>query len=113
MDKSTTQQIELKVWASWVLGSRKIQIPRNQYSRLTMSRSNPCQSEDRKLPLSVAQTLKNRPAGVQETQVPSLGQEVPPGEMNDNPLQYSWLENPTDRGAWWAEVYVVTKNQTQ
>ena len=29
-----------------------------------------------------------------------------------NPLQYSCLENPTDRGAWWATVHGVTKSQT-
>ena len=27
-----------------------------------------------------------------------------PGEGNGNPLQYSYLENPVDRGAWWATV---------
>ena len=32
-----------------------------------------------------------------------------PGEGNDNPLQYSGLENSMDRGAWWAAVHVVTK----
>ena len=31
-----------------------------------------------------------------------------PGEGNDNPLQYSYLENPTDKGAWWATVHGVT-----
>ena len=39
-----------------------------------------------------------------------------PGEENGNPLQYSCLENPTDRGAWWATVHTVhrvTKIQTQ
>ena len=30
-----------------------------------------------------------------------------------NPLQYSCLENPMDRGAWWAIVHGVEKNQTQ
>ena len=30
-----------------------------------------------------------------------------PGEGNSNPLQYSCLENPTDRGAWWATVHGV------
>ena len=30
-----------------------------------------------------------------------------------NPLQYSCLENPMDRGAWWAKVYRATKNWTQ
>ena len=32
-----------------------------------------------------------------------------PGEGNGNPLQYSCLENPMDRGAWWAAVHWVTK----
>ena len=32
-----------------------------------------------------------------------------PGEENGNPLQYSCLQNPMDRGAWWATVHRVTK----
>ena len=36
----------------------------------------------------------------------------PPGEENDNPLQYTCLENSMDRGAWWATVHRVTKSQT-
>ena len=36
-----------------------------------------------------------------------------PGEGNSNPLQYSFLENPMDRGAWWATVHRVTKSQTR
>ena len=39
--------------------------------------------------------------------VQSLGQEESPGGGNGNPLQYSCLENPTDRGAWWATVHGV------
>ena len=35
-----------------------------------------------------------------------------PGEGNDNPLQYSCLENPMDRGAWQATVLGVTKSWT-
>ena len=35
-------------------------------------------------------------------QVGSLGWEDPPGEGHDNPLSDSCLENPMDRGAWWA-----------
>ena len=35
-----------------------------------------------------------------------------PGEGNGNPLQYSCLENPMDRGAWQATVHGVTKCQT-
>ena len=34
------------------------------------------------------------------------------GEGNGNPLQYSCLENPRDRGAWWAAVYGVAQSRT-
>ena len=43
---------------------------------------------------------------MQETWVRSLGWE---GEGNGNPLQYSCLENPTDREAWWSTVPGVSK----
>ena len=36
-----------------------------------------------------------------------------PGVENGNPLQYSCLENPMNRGAWWATVHGVTKSWTQ
>jgi len=35
-----------------------------------------------------------------------------PGGGHGNPLQNSCLENPMDRGAWWATVHGVTKSQT-
>ena len=35
------------------------------------------------------------------------------GEGNGYPLQYSCLENPVDRGAWWAALHGVTQNQMQ
>ena len=35
------------------------------------------------------------------------------GEGNGDPLQYSCLENPMDRGAWWATVHGVAKNRTR
>ena len=41
------------------------------------------------------------------------GSERAPGEGNGNPLQHSCLENPMDRGAWWATVHGITKSQTQ
>ena len=43
--------------------------------------------------------------------IPGLGRST--GEGNGNPLQYSYLENPMDRGAWWATVHGVTKSRAQ
>ena len=53
--------------------------------------------------------LKNSPANAGATGdlvlIPGLGRS--PGEGNGNPLQYSCLENPMDRGAWHTIVYEV------
>ena len=58
--------------------------------------------------------VKNLPTNARDARVvssaPGLGRS--PGEGNRNPLQYSCLENPIDRGAWWATVHEVTKSQT-
>ena len=43
--------------------------------------------------------------------IPGLGRS--PGGQHGNPLQYSCLENPMDRGAWWATVHGVTKSRTR
>ena len=43
--------------------------------------------------------------------IPDLGRS--PGEGNGNPLQYSCLENPMDRGSWQATVHGVAKSRTQ
>jgi len=40
--------------------------------------------------------------------IPGLGRS--PGEGNGTPLQYSCLENPMGRGAWWATVHRVAKS---
>ena len=48
----------------------------------------------------------------QETQVRSLGQEDSPGGGHGNPLQYSCLEKPMDRGAWRVTDYGVAKSRT-
>ena len=58
----------------------------------------------------VAQTVKNLPA-MQETWLYSLSLGKSLGEGNGNPLQYSCLENSTDREAWWAIVHGVTTSQ--
>ena len=41
--------------------------------------------------------------------VQSLGQKDPPGGGHDNPLQHSCLENPMDRGTWWAMVHSISR----
>ena len=47
------------------------------------------------------------------TWVQSLVQEDPPGEGNGNALQYSGLENPMDRGVWWATVKESQTDMTE
>ena len=58
--------------------------------------------------------VKNLPASSADAgdahSIPGLGRS--PEEGNSNPLQYSCLENPMDRGVWWATVHGVTKSQT-
>ena len=43
--------------------------------------------------------------------IPGSGRSLREG--NGNPLWYSCLENPMDRGAWWATVHGVTKSRTR
>ena len=58
--------------------------------------------------------VKNPPANAQDIKVtdliPGLGRFS--GGGHGNPVQYSFTENPTDRGAWWATVHRVAKSQT-
>ena len=58
--------------------------------------------------------LKNLPANTGDLRdqgsIPESGRS--PGEGNGNPLQCSCLENPRDRGAWWATVHGVAKSWT-
>ena len=58
--------------------------------------------------------VKNMPTNAGDTgSIPRWGRS--PGERNNNPLQYSSLENFMERGAWWVAVHGVTvaKSQTQ
>ena len=63
----------------------------------------------------VALVVKNLPASAGDVRdsglIPGLGRS--PGGGNGNPLQYSCLENPMDRGAWQATVHRVAKSRTQ
>ena len=54
-----------------------------------------------------SQCRRHRDAGL----IPGSGRS--PGGGHSNPLQYSFLENPMDREAWWATVHGVTKSWTQ
>ena len=62
----------------------------------------------------VALVVKNLPANVGDLRdtglIPASGKS--PGGGHGNALQYSCLENPMNRGAWWAAVHGVTKSQT-
>ena len=55
--------------------------------------------------------VKNLPANAGDKRdagfIPGLGRS--PGEGHGNPLHYSCLENPMDRGAWWAMIHWVAK----
>ena len=59
--------------------------------------------------------VKNPPTkardGRDTSLIPGLG--TSPGGGHSNPLQYSCLENPMDKGAWWATVHGVAKNRTR
>ena len=55
--------------------------------------------------------VKYLPANARDTGlVPGSGRS--PGEGNGNPFQYSFLENPMDRGAWQATVHGIAKSRT-
>ena len=59
--------------------------------------------------------VKNPPANAGDVRdvgsIPGLGRS--PGGGNNNPLQYSCLKNPMDRGAWWATVHRATESWTR
>ena len=62
----------------------------------------------------VAQRLKRLPSAHNAGDPGSIpGSGRSPGEGNGNPLQYSCLENPMDRGAWQATVHRVAKSRTR
>ena len=56
----------------------------------------------------VAQVVENPPVSAEDMGlILELGRS--PGEGNGNPLQYSYLENSMDRGAWWATIHGIAK----
>ena len=63
-------------------------------------------------PLQVALMVKNLPMQEMVGNSSILGSGRSPGGEHGNPLQYSCLENPMDKGAWWATPHRVAKSQT-
>ena len=63
----------------------------------------------------VTLVVKNLPANAGDIRDADLitGWRRSPGGGHGNPLEYSCLENPMDKGAWWATVHRVSKSQTQ
>ena len=62
--------------------------------------------------ISGGSVVENLPANTGDPRlIPGLGRS--PGEGNGNPLQYSGLGNPMNRGAWRATVHWVTKSETR
>ena len=63
----------------------------------------------------LVQRLKHLPASACNAgdlgSIPGLGRS--PGEGHGNPLQYSCLENPMDKGAWRTTVHEIAKSQTR
>ena len=63
----------------------------------------------------MALEVKNPPANAGDARDVSSILELggSPGEGHGNPLQYSCLENPRDRGAWWVSVYGVAQSRAR
>ena len=62
----------------------------------------------------VALVVKNLPANTGDIREEglNLGSERSLGGGNGNPLQYCYLENPMNRGAWWATVHKLAESDT-
>ena len=84
------------------------------FSILARSEEHTSELQIWEIQIPVALMVKNLPANAGDIRdagsVPRSGRS--PGEGNGTPLQYSCLENPTDRGAWWATVHKVAKSWT-
>ena len=70
-----------------------------------------CSGTDTSGAFQEALVVKNPPANTGDTgSIPVPGRS--PGEGNGNPLRYTCLENPMERGAWWASAHGVTETDT-
>ena len=84
---------------------------------LVLSSLSPCYGHGYRINRAsqVALVVRNRPANAGDIRdvgsVPGLGRSH--GGGHGNPLHYSCLENPMDRGGWWAMVHRIAKSQTE
>ena len=91
---------EREAWCAAVHGVTKSQTQLSNWTELKEIRGFPC-----------SLVIKNLPVNGGDTgSMPELGRS--PGEGKSYPLQYSCLEYPMDRGAWWTIVHGFTKSQT-
>ena len=90
---------------------KKILVATKSWDRIELERKALSKGRTQGFPGSAV--VKNLPAKKRRGLISELTRS--PGEGNDNPLQYSWLGNPTDKGAWQAIVHGVAKesNTTQ
>ena len=77
--------------------------------------ANRAPSSGHQILVLVALVVKKPPANAGDIRdvgsIPGSGRF--PGAEHDNPVQFSCLENPMDRGAWWATVHRIAKSWTQ
>ena len=81
----------------------------------TYGKVSPAKTIQTSTPPYVALVVKDLPAYAGDSRAQGFipGSRRSPGEGNGNPLQYSCLGNPTERGDWWATVHGVAESQTQ
>ena len=95
--------------------ARGIECPKKNTAESSAQLAKDKPSPSRHLPSQVVLVIKNPPANAGDSRglgsIPGLGRS--PGGWHGNPLQYSRLENPIDRGAWWATVLGTAKSRTQ
>ena len=102
------------------ISKEKIEVPELKVGRINCDPRSQCQTYYRCIyaftgASQVALEVKNPAASAGDIGESDLipGSRMSSGEGNGNSLQYSCLENPMDRGAWWATVHRVTQSQTQ
>ena len=103
-DFSTPREFQIRVHIPTEVNMNRPGLPSGDFSHLTCIRSTGLPWWLREVKASACNV---RDLGL----IP--GSERSPGEENSNPLKNSCLENPMDRGAWWATVHGVAKSRTR